>query len=647
MSKVYALFVGINKYQAVGSLHGCVEDINAMEVLFKERMPDALELLTLRDEKATRAAIIDGFQTHLRRAGATDFALFYYCGHGSLEYAPSEWKKLEPSGMNQTLVPVDARTSGVYDLADKELSALIHEVAAGGAEVVVITDSCHSSGNTRGGEDETNPNAGVGRMTAAAQTRARTLDDYLPLARELYHPDKVATDGPPQPRHIAIAACQDTEIAKEFPLAPPPRRGAFSLAFEETVKALGPQASYVDIVNAVKMKVRDRAAEQVPSLYFTGGANGHNMFLGGQAGRIDLTIDSDAAGRWWLSAGAIDGIPSPAQGNVTEVAIYERGAFDGATTPPTPVATAVVAEVLGDRARLKPSPADALKAAKQYIGAITQLGGAAALQVVIETAAGAEEAVQRVRDGIKGSSPLFDVVDRVGAVPVVTLAVSGDAVQVKGTDGALLAGLRYALDKAGLEKLTAACIHLASWHRVRDLEPKGSRLNGQVRIELVPVAAGEKTAPDDAKPHAAPGGNVSLSYAEGKPPRVQCRLRNDSKERLYVALLDLTDSFASAKQFADWIPAGGTAYMLGGKAFSMTIPAWRDAAVRSATDYFKVVAAIEDFDPERWTLPALLGPPKGSATREVVEDAAEAPVRTAEGIDAFWGTSVLKVETTR
>jgi hypothetical protein len=138
-----------------------------------------------------------------------------------------------------------------------------------------------------------------------------------------------------------------------------------------------------------------------------------------------------------------------------------------------------------------------------------------------------------------------------------------------------------------------------------------------------------------------------LSYAEGKPPRVQCRLRNDSKERLYVVLLDLTDSFASSKQFADWIPAGGTAYMLGGKAFSMTIAAWRDAAVRSATDHFKVVAAIEDFDPERWTLPALLGPPKGSATREVEKDAAEAPVRTAEGVDAFWGTSVLKVETTR
>ena len=648
MPKVYALLVGINKYQA-SPLSGCVADIDAIETLLTERMSDALDLVTLRDEQATREGIIRGFQTHLRRAGAKDIALFYFCGHGSREPVPLEWRRLEPSGKNQTLVAVDSRTNGVYDLADKEVSALIHEVAAGGAEVVVITDCCHSSGNTRGddGGAAAGPNAGVARTTPAA-TSGPKVENYLPLAQELYAPDKVAEEGPPQPRHIAIAACQDTEEAKEFP-KDSVRRGAFSLAFEETVRALGPSATYVDIVNAVKMKVRDRAVAQVPSLYVAGGASGRDLFLAGASGRIDLTIDSDESGRWWLSQGAVDGIPSPAAGDVTEVAIYERGAFDDvATSAPAPLATAVVAEVLADRARLNPSPPDALEAGAQYLGAITQLGGAAALHVLIETAEGADEAAARVRDCVTASSPLIDVVDRTDGTPRVTLAVSRGAVQVKGADGAPLEGLDYPLDDAGLDKLTAACIHLASWYQVRDLEPTGSRLNGYVHIELVPVPEGEPTAPDDAEAHAASDGSLSLPYADGKGPRVQCRLRNLSKERLYVALLGLTDSFASAKQFADWIPAGGTGYLLGGKALRLSIPTWRDPSVRSVTDYFKVVAAIEDFDPERWTLPALLGKPKERGSRGIdADEPAEVLKRPADGVDAFWGTTLLKVETTR
>jgi hypothetical protein len=647
-SKVYALFVGIDNYQAVSDLRGAVQDVKAIETLFTERLGDSLDAVTLLDGHATRAAIIDGFRTHLCRAGAGDFAFFYYCGHGSRGRVPVEWEKLEPSGKLQTLAPADARTTGVWDLADKEVNALINEVTASGAEVVVVTDACHSSGNTRGVGDETaDSKVGVARQTAASGT-ARTLDNFLPEAQALYAPDKLKAEGPPQPRHIAIAACQNNEVAKEFPVPPPGEgcRGAFSLAFEETVKALGPLASYVDIVNAVKMKVRDRAADQVPSLYFTGGADGHNRFLGGHAGRIDLTINSDEDKQWWLSAGAIAGIPTPAEGHATEVAIYERGAFDGATPPPTPLATAVVTDLLHQRARLKPSPSDALELGTQYLGVITQLGGAAALQVVIRAAEGANAAAQRVRDDLTGRSPLFEVVDRAGAVPVITLAVSDEAVQVNGTDGAPLQGLDYALDRAGMEKLTATCIHLANWQRLHDLQPKDSRLNDSVGIELIPVAAGEHAPADDARPHPASNGTVSLSYADDVPPRIQIRLRNDSNERLYVALLDLTDSFKSSKLFADWIPAGGTTYWGGGRVALIEIPAWRDATVRSTTGTFKAVAAIEDFDPERWTLPALLGPPKKGGTRDFGGEE-EVVVRTAEGVNAFWGTSAVTVKTTR
>ena len=142
MARLYALLVGINEYQAVTPLHGCVSDIGAVEALLRERVhADTLDVVRLIDGEATRARIIDGFRSHLKRAGAGDTALFYYCGHGSEEACPPEWRHVEPSGRNQTLVPVDARVGDIFDLADKELNALIGEVASGGAHVVTMFDS--------------------------------------------------------------------------------------------------------------------------------------------------------------------------------------------------------------------------------------------------------------------------------------------------------------------------------------------------------------------------------------------------------------------------------------------------------------------------------------------------------------------------
>ncbi len=636
MPTVYGLFVGINKYQNVTPLFGCVEDINAIEEFFTNRIaPESRAFVALRDAEATREAIIDGFRTHLSRAREDDIALFYYCGHGSTEPAPPEWQSFDSDGKNQTLIPVDARANGVYDIADKELTALIQGVhdAAGNdrVQVVVIADSCHSGGNTRAVDDD-----GVGRMTAAARTE-RTLDDYLPEARALYDPKRVAANGLPTPRHVALAACQSDEIAKEFPKDPPPRRGAFTVAFEEAVRALGSTATYTGLINAIRMKVRERAAAQVPNLYVSGGATANDVFLGGQAGRNDLTVDHNNAG-WWLSAGAIDSIPSPAQGHVTTVAIYERGTSIATTAPGAPVATAVVAQVESDRARLEVSPVGApLDTSRQYIGAVTSLE-TPALQVVIEAEAGAEDAAKRVRSRLAGSSPRFAVVDKAGKVPCVTAVVHGNSVQLR-AGAALLEGLTYRADDSGLAALVTGCEHLAHWYQVRDLAPPGSRLNGQLRIELVPLEATEKGAdvPEDRPALSAEDGSLTVR----KGARIQMRLRNDATERLYVALLQLDGTaFACTKMFADWIPAGGVGVVNGGKAMRMEI---LEDGVASVTDYFKAVVAIEDFVPERWELPPLVVP---AGTRAVVEDEAP-PTRGAEGLDAFWGTTTLEVTTAR
>ncbi len=636
MSKVFALFVGIDRYHAAPPLHGSVADIGAMEALLTERIPpESLTLRTLRNDEATRAAIIDGFLSHLGEARANDIALFYFCGHGSQEPCPDEWRMLEPEGKNQTLVPVDARTGDVFDIADKELSALIHEVASKGPQVVVVTDSCHSGGNTR--DDSDSSDQGDTARTAPASTmRPRALGDYLELARTLYDPARIAEHGRPEPRHVAIAACQSDQTAKEVPRGQPNTRGAFSTAFEHAVRSLGPSASYVDLVNAVRTKVRSQVADQLPSLHVSGGASGRDMFLGGHSGRRNLTLDADAAGRWWLSSGAIDGIPLPAEG-VTEVAVYERGALDAGSPQSAPIASGIVDRVLEDRARLTVS-GGGLDPSKQYVGAITRQG-TPALNVVIDAAAAAPATASRVAARLAGSSAFFAVVDGAGAqstAPSVTLVVSDESVQVRLNDGTTIAGLQCAVDDAGLDRLAQCCDHLARWYGLRDRAPAGSQVNGLVQIDLVPVAAGEKSAPADRAPLPTTDGAVVLQYDGDQPPRVQIRLRNTrlrdtSSFRLYVALLNLTETFECRKWFGDWIPGDGTALVASGRAIPIKIT---DAEARAATDYFQVVASLVQFDPERWTLPPLV---QAEATRGDDEPEDE----------AIWGTTLLKVVTTR
>jgi hypothetical protein len=648
MPKVFALFVGINKYVNAKPLFGCVEDTLSVEKLFRSRIPEeTLALQSLYDEQATRGAIIDGFRSHLGQARAGDVALFYYCGHGSLEWVPDAWKRLEPGGMNRTIVPVDARAGGIFDLADKELNGLIGEVAATDAHVVVITDSCHSGGATRG-DDVPVRAGGAARMTMAAND-PRTLADYLPVALQLYSEESLATMGRPAPRHVALAACQQDEIAWETPFEAP-RRGAFSAALEAAITTLGPAATYADLIDTVRLKVRAQVAalgaagdpppSQVPNLYVAGGASGYDLFLQGHAGHRSIGVVA-VDGAWWLLSGAIDGTHE----STTEVAIYERSDVERPPGARTSVATGIVAEVREDRARLAVTPAHGpLDVTKQYIAEITRLA-APGLHVVVQTAVGATEAGAKVRASLAGLSARFAVVEHAGTVPAITVAVSGDAVDVRGIDGAAVPGMHFALDPSGLAALGLACTHLANWYTLRDLTPANAQLNGQVVVEIVPVQPEERMAPADRAALPVTDGAVALKYDGPKEPRVQFRIRNTAKEPLFVAVLEMSDSFACSKIYGEWIPAGEVGLRDGGKTFRMGIADWRPATTASGTDCYKVVAAVKDFDPERWTMPALLGQP---TVRDSKPDEEPAPqVRGADGADAFWGTSLLRVVTSR
>ena len=150
---VYALLVAIDDYPApIPPLSGCVADLEAMHAYLEGRIGadgHRLEALTLKNAEATRASVIEAFQQHLGQAGPGDTALFCYSGHGSQCPTAPEFYHLEPDRLDETLVCYDSRMPDNFDLADKEMSKLIADVAKKEAHVVLMLDSCHSGSATR------------------------------------------------------------------------------------------------------------------------------------------------------------------------------------------------------------------------------------------------------------------------------------------------------------------------------------------------------------------------------------------------------------------------------------------------------------------------------------------------------------------
>src|SRR5262245_44880029 len=148
---LYALLVGIDSYSAHGPqppLRGCVADVRAMcEFLIDGLGVPEKHICLLTNEQATRTAIVDGWQTHLRdRATAGDLVFFHYSGHGSQSRSDDP---TEPDGFAESLVAYDSRDDGQFDLLDKELGVLIAEVEEKGAQVTLVMDCCHSGHITR------------------------------------------------------------------------------------------------------------------------------------------------------------------------------------------------------------------------------------------------------------------------------------------------------------------------------------------------------------------------------------------------------------------------------------------------------------------------------------------------------------------
>lgn len=221
-----AFLVGISEYlpedaptrggqedpRQFNNLAGPTNDVAAMIAVLEDRygLEDG-DIVSLLDQRATRNAILEGIVDELVvEAAPGKRFLFYFAGHGSQVRVSSPDA---PDELVETIVPADA-WQGAQDIPDKSLRQLFNRVVDAGAELVIIMDSCHSGGATRG------------EVVRSMATISQPID----------LPDD---PGPPLEERgvLQLLAAQASQPAREISADGAPPMGAFTSIFVRELRA--------------------------------------------------------------------------------------------------------------------------------------------------------------------------------------------------------------------------------------------------------------------------------------------------------------------------------------------------------------------------------------------------------------------------
>ncbi|WZO96075.1 caspase family protein [Isosphaeraceae bacterium EP7] len=603
--KIFALLVGIDKYTSpIPKLDGCVNDIEAFGAYLSGRTDQnedvSLDLRQLNNDKATRAAVIDGFRDHLGKAKKGDIALFYYSGHGSREQAPEEFWKIEPDHMDETIVLFDSRDPDKYDLADKELARLIEEVADNGPHVAVILDCCHSGSGTR--------DLGTVARLAPTDRRPRPISTFLAGAGE----SKTIKGGDSGwgvsgGRHVLLAACRSDELAKECS-GNGKHRGAFSFSLCEALKSAAGTPTYRDLFSRAKSLVSGQVKDQSPQLEATRADDLDAVFLDGAFRPSPATFTAKfAKGRWVINGGEANGIPPLAGGETTQLAFFHFDAPEAdLLAMDKAVATARVDAVLPASCLLTIEDGKSLAASETFKAIIISLPTPRTGVVLIGDTAG----VTLIRDAISKSSvakkpsPFIREASD-GEAPEFRLTASdGRFVITRPEDERPLVAEIEGIDESGVELAVRRLEHMARWTQTLRLANSASSI-GPDDVKLSFIIDGDEWK----------GSDIRIEYrpdAGGTPvaPTFQVSMTNLTKKTLYCGLLDLTQRYRIS---AEMLPAGSvkleagqTVWANDGQPITASVPdEVYENGVIEYKDWLKLIVCTQDFDPRLLELPTL------------------------------------------
>ncbi|PCH38915.1 hypothetical protein WOLCODRAFT_128800 [Wolfiporia cocos MD-104 SS10] len=243
-SRVYAVVAAIDDYwnPDIPNLSGCVHDgENVVSFLTEVLQVPFGHIVFLRNEAATRDAIIQSIQTHLIHnsdISIGDTMIFYFAGHGARVQAPPGW--LADRNSVETICPHDDgkrldTEQVIYGIPDRTFDGLMRRLAyEKGDNITVIMDTCHSTTALRGVGTARHIPLNVSPSPLPFELdkeiwmwglSSRTATAMVPT-RFLYKP---------MSSHVILAACRSEEVAVELNTGDEPR-GAFTSALLDTLR---------------------------------------------------------------------------------------------------------------------------------------------------------------------------------------------------------------------------------------------------------------------------------------------------------------------------------------------------------------------------------------------------------------------------
>jgi hypothetical protein len=339
-----ALLIGINEFAApsIVSLRGALNDIETMRKLLTTRYgfaEDAVKMLT--NAQATRKGILDALDGLVKEAGAEDVVYFHFSGHGS-QVKDLNGDEGQDDGLDETILPQDARTEGIADITDDELAQYLSSLKA--RSVIVTLDSCHSGTGTRG-------DSAVRARVAAPDTRLSLYETpaNLTSSRGLV---------PIEEAHVLMTGAAAHQAALDGPVDGKVY-GFFSYSLAKSLAAAREDAKPEDIFAGVRSELRriqeqlGRSSMPTPQLEMRKERAGARLFPPAGSGeargvprRPFVTVKPLTASTALLVDGALlHGVPSSLW------AIFRPG--ETSFLPARVIATGVVTETRGRDAVLR------------------------------------------------------------------------------------------------------------------------------------------------------------------------------------------------------------------------------------------------------------------------------------------------------
>lgn len=570
MARLYALLVGINDYDVVPALSGCVADVERMESWLRETWPAAdLAIETLKNEDATRAAVGEQMRRHLGRAGTGDVALFHYCGHGARARSAPEFSAFFTGGRDEGLVCIDSRREGGLDLADKELAVLIAEIAARDPHLAVLLDCCNSGSGTRDADQYRD----FVPRTVAEHPAGRPLESY---AGGWYAAQMARGEGLhiPEGKHILLAACDRMQTAKELT----GHGGVFTTSLLKALRACPPDVAYPELFMRTRAATRGLVSAQDPQFETIGGFDAWSAFLGRGARKArPLYFVGRGADGWSVDCGAIHGLPTDVDAPVT-FALFD--ATDGEREIGTATARTVGAQRSDLDLGFQPADdATTLRAALTSLPAPAMLvgfEGDAALRAQIETALAAPSP-----DPVAIADLPLDAAHR--------LVVAGNVVELRQQgSGLLIQAVRTGPDPGWVTPLIGVLRHVARWERSWRLANARPRLDPEALSFWY-----EERRPEGVVPHR--DGQATLRIVDGREVRGQLKFANRTGQELHVALFYHSGQYGiHSLPTAGVVAAGGEVVLWGDNPESdFFFLAGNEA---QATERFKLIVSTERLD---------------------------------------------------